>query len=692
MIRIKIPFQFKIYLLLFFLFVLLLHLMTTRVNTIVTNQFIEEETLRFEGLKTLFYNLLRLRIETLEKEAQLLAEQIHVREALETLSEAKLVESFLVSSIPVNQRREVAIVTDEKGNVVDGVIPPQINFTISEKNLKNPLASIQEFMNSFGSLNEVLEEGINTTGYVTSGDNEPPQVFVLASAPVWNENRTEPVGSIIIGFSVDEKLAQTLKSRSRYNIGFIVGERIITTTLAQERYIDLSNTWSEMSVRDRGSLLDKPQIIELHKEKYLAYAAHLPVTQGEQGWYLILRSLEGTLQSLQQLRQSIVWVSLIILCVTLLIGYLLARNVTAPVRILTEKVSRIAKGDYTSTPSVRTGDELEILSQEINGMAQTLQKRELEVKEYVRQIEAWNKELEEKVAERTKDLEEKNFNLRTISAELGRAYAQIDEELKMVALLQRKLLPQPSQEFSNCVIRSYYLPNGRTGGDYYDYIPSSDKKKLHVLIADVSGHGTPAAFIMGITRSIAHSMIPNMDSPVTVLTSLSTVLKDTIRSGEFVTMFLATLDFDANQLTYSVAGHLPPYLYHFTENRMENLDTERGLPLGIKEDPEYQEITVSFQPGDRLLLFTDGIIEAHNDHKESFGENRLEQIIFNNVESSAGDLLDAIMTALEAFVDRPLEIEPLEDDVTLVAIDFTAETVPRKTIPFPYLETIDVPK
>ncbi|RJP25135.1 MAG: HAMP domain-containing protein [Candidatus Omnitrophota bacterium] len=672
MIRIKIPFQFKIYLLILFLFVLLLQQIASRVNTIVSNQFVQEETLRFEGLKTLFYNLLRLKIESLEKEARVLADQIYVREALETLADGRLVESFLVSAIPADQRREIVIVTDKNGTVVDGIFPLGKD---EDANLSMPIDQIQQFLLSFPQLKDVLHNGLPTTAYIAFGSSDPPHIFVLSSTPVFNEERNQTIGSIILGFPVDEHLAQTLRRGSHYHIGFILGDRIISSTLEQERMIDLSNTWSNMSRSNRRSVLDKPQVIELFHESYLAYSAPLPVSHDSQGWYLILRSLEDTYLSLQRLRQSVLGNSLIILCLTLLIGYVLARGVTAPLKILAERVARISKGDFTFTPSLRTGDELELLNQAINQMAQTLQSRELEIKEYVCKIEDWNKELEEKVAERTKDLEEKNFRLRTISKELGRAYAQIDDELKVVAQLQKKLLPAPSKDFDHCLIRSYYLPNGRTGGDYYDYL-SSDPRRLFVLMADVSGHGTPAAFIMGITRAMSHSMIPHMTSPVAILRSLNNVLLNTIRRGEFVTMFLGCLDFASNQLHYSVAGHPPPFLYRADHNNLEKLAVDRGLPLGIMEEAIYEEVIVQIQPGDRLLLYTDGIIEAHNEKKDFFSEERLEAIVRKNADLPPEDLLDAIMQALEDFVDRPLEIEPLEDDVTLMAIDFFNDEKP----------------
>ncbi len=661
MIRIKIPFQFKVYLVIFMLFAILLPLTTSLVNRIVSNQFLQGEKIEFEGLKTLFYNLLRSKIEALENEALLLADQSYLRKSLEMLDEGKLVESFLISSFPRSDRRELVLVTDNQGKVVDGRITL---WNGVEMNHIRDVTELQPYINKLSELQEVLQQ-IDTTSYAMVEDT----LFAISSIPVMDTKLGENViGTVTLGFPVDKNFALDLRSGSRFHIGFILGNRVITSSLDADRARDLSFAWDRTLPSIRQAMLDRPIELMLYDEKYLVYASPLPVPHNNQGLYVILSSLEDTYRTLRQLQKSIIYVSMVILLGTLSVGYILARGVTAPIKNLAETISRVAEGDYTVDAALRTGDELETLGGEINYMAQTLRRRETEIKEYVRQIEEWNKELESKVAERTKDLEEKNFRLRTISKELGQAYAKIDDELKVVGELQKKLLPDLSLDLEGLSIRSFYLPNGRAGGDYYDFL-SSDKQQLFFLIADVSGHGTPAAFIMGTTRATSHALLPRMHSPAETLTSLNNILKASLRTGEYVTMFLGRLDIEAYELTYSVAGHIPPLLLRKDSEEVVELGVNRGLPLGIVENPEYEEVQIKIEPGDRLLLYTDGIIETFNDRKDAYGLERLQKVLKKSAGDQPEDLLDEIIRELEEFINRPLDVDPLEDDVTLVAID-----------------------
>ncbi|MEW6237143.1 MAG: SpoIIE family protein phosphatase [Candidatus Omnitrophota bacterium] len=672
MIRINIPFQFKIYLLIIVLFILMVNFTTTRVNSIVTHRIMEEDESRFKDLKTVFFNLLNTKIETIRNEALLQSEQKHIRQSLSMLSEGRLVESFLVSSFPRSDQRDLIILTDAQGKVIDGKIV--LSGRKSGDILRNPI-KIQECLQTFYGIQSALQ-GVPKTDYLFVEKEFPFSLFAVASVPVVDPDRKDKAfGAVCIGFPVDENLAWDLRSGSRFHIGFVLHNRLITTTLDSQRAIDFRNFWDNMAQKEKNSLLNQTKVLTLFRNRYLVYASPLPHAKGNEGLYIILSPLEEKYQFLNQLRTSIYTVSLYILFVTLLLGFFLARGVTAPIKSLAGTVSRIAEGDYSVDASIRTGDELEFLGGEINRLTRTLKERADEINKYVAEIKEWNKGLENKVAKRTQDLEEKNFRLRLISEELSRAYSQIDDELKTVGELQKNLLPKPTLDLDGVSIRCFYMPNGRTGGDYYDFFPLG-RQEMYVLIADVSGHGAPAAFIMGITRSIAHTLIKRKSSPGDVLTSLSNTLVGAIRSGEFVTMFLGRLDLDAQVLTYSAAGHPPPVLYSKQDGTLTDIEVNRGLPLGILENHQYDELSLQLQPGDRLLLYTDGIIEACDAKREPFGEERLRAVMRKCEHSSPKDLLDMIMLELEQYVQHPLDVDPLDDDVTLVALDFKAFSLP----------------
>lgn len=277
--------------------------------------------------------------------------------------------------------------------------------------------------------------------------------------------------------------------------------------------------------------------------------------------------------------------------------------------------------------------------------------------------------LRSQLLERTRKLQDQNDRLRLISEELGQSYASIDDEMKVLGVLQKNLLPEDTINLGHITIRSFYLPNGRAGGDYYDIIGNKNDETF-ILMADVSGHGSPAAFIMGITRAIIHTEIMHQNSPSAILNSVNQFLFKNLRSGEFVTMFLARVDATSQFMTYSNAGHIPPTLMNHDHTRLNPLEEARWLPLGVMNESRYEEHTVSICHRDRLLLYTDGFIESQNEAKEVYGQERVDRILKDNGKESAEHCLDTLIMDLEHFANRPIDLEPLDDDVTLMLIEF----------------------
>lgn len=669
----RIPFQFKVYLLFLALFLLLLQLVTSHIRSIVTDQLLKNESARFEDLRTLVHNLISNSTKALRNEALLLAGQAEVRETLELVNQGEMRQSFLRQYYPSTHPHNFLIFTDQEGKVVDGFI------TLKDDEEEVWIEETAELQDIIGEIpKDIINANKPGESFVTVKSENRFQLFAISTVPAYSLGiNPQLIGSITLGFAVDSDMAVNLQKNSPIEIGFVVGGTPITSSLPGLKNNTFRRIWYASIENERSSLLIEPEILSVDHTLYMAYASHLQqhVNQ-EKVAYVLFTSLDDTMGIIRYFDQSVNWVNVIIFSGMLVIGYVLSRRVTAPVRRLSQIVQRISEGNYDVNSSVRSGDELETLGNSVQHLAQKLQMRELEAKKYVKQIEMWNRELESKVSDRTKELEEKNMTLKATSKELESAYNQIDEELQMVGVLQRKLLPNANLDIEGLRIESYYAPNGRAGGDYYDYYQTNDDC-IYCLIADVAGHGTPAAFIMGITRTITHSLMARRLSPQRILHQLSIQLYDTTRRGEFVTMFLGRIDLQENSMTYSIAGHPPPLFYKNETGIIDELKVDKGLPLGIVDTCEYEEISVSFHPGDRLLLFTDGIVECFNPVREAYGELRLQRQLKTNMDKPAHDFLTEIIHDLSNFVQHPLDVEPLEDDVTLVCIDFTAraETV-----------------
>ena len=251
--------------------------------------------------------------------------------------------------------------------------------------------------------------------------------------------------------------------------------------------------------------------------------------------------------------------------------------------------------------------------------------------------------------------------------ELKQTYDIVERELKVVADIQRSLLPQVLPKIPNLELAAYYRTSRWAGGDYYDFFPLPDGR-WGILVADVSGHGTPAAVMMAICHSLAHSLPGPADPPATLLGHLNRQLSMhyTVANEVFVTAFYAIYDPVRRTMSYSSAGHNPPRLIRCRDGTVQALEEVGGPPLGLMEDLEYEQTTLELQPGDVVAFYTDGITEAMDARGAQFGPDRLDQIL-----SRCHLRTDAIITDVIEAVDNFTESAPPMDDRTLIVARMT---------------------
>ncbi|MBI1346014.1 SpoIIE family protein phosphatase [bacterium] len=251
-----------------------------------------------------------------------------------------------------------------------------------------------------------------------------------------------------------------------------------------------------------------------------------------------------------------------------------------------------------------------------------------------------------------------------LAEHLDQAYRDVDRELKAVADIQRSLLPAQLPHILTMKLATHYQTSQRAGGDYYDFFPLKNGR-WGILIADVSGHGTPAAVMMAITHCIAHMHHGAAEHPSDLLRFLNDHLtaRYTGVSGHFVTAFYAIYDPRTRRLMYASAGHNPPRLRRCGTRSIVPLNRANYLPLGIAPQLEYRDGEIDLQSGDRLVLYTDGITEAARGG-ELFGVERLDDLISDcGREPSA--TLGRVLEAIEEFTQG----DPPSDDRTLVIAD-----------------------
>lgn len=250
--------------------------------------------------------------------------------------------------------------------------------------------------------------------------------------------------------------------------------------------------------------------------------------------------------------------------------------------------------------------------------------------------------------------------------QLAHALESLDSELKIVGEIQRTLLPDTLPEMAGFEFAADYQTSARAGGDYYDFFPL-DNENLGLFIADVSGHGTPAAVLMAITHALAHSKPDTHTPPGQLLAHLNHKLtKSYLREGMFVTAFYAALDPATRQFTYARAGHNPPRLVR--DDKVISLDAIGSLPMGVMEDETFEDATITLQPGDLLLFYTDGITEAMSPQtlgrRELFGQGRLDEVLLQSRCESAQACIDRVKNAIDHYTGHS---QPM-DDQTLIAI------------------------
>lgn len=249
-----------------------------------------------------------------------------------------------------------------------------------------------------------------------------------------------------------------------------------------------------------------------------------------------------------------------------------------------------------------------------------------------------------------------------LKGELQQAYCALDREMKVVGDIQRSLLPAALPRIATMDLAAHYQPAQRAGGDYYDFFPLPDGK-WGIIIADVSGHGTPAAVLMAVTHCIAHTHpgLPMPPSKVLDYLNHHLATRYVNHNETFVTAFYGIYDPVTRSLTYSCAGHNPPRLKRCQDGSLLSLDAASGLPLGIVPASRYENAVQQLQTGDQIVFYTDGITEAHNPQGQMFGTKRLDRVL-ENCALQAQSLLDTLMQSVEAFASG----RPADDDRTLI--------------------------
>jgi len=243
---------------------------------------------------------------------------------------------------------------------------------------------------------------------------------------------------------------------------------------------------------------------------------------------------------------------------------------------------------------------------------------------------------------------------------------RMQRELEIARNVQMGLLPKKNPIINGFDISGTCQPAKEVGGDYFDFVTLSPTK-IGIAIGDVSGKGVPAAIYMTLTKGILQSHADETISPRLVLNKVNKLLYRNMEKNSFVSMFYAVLDTAAKKLTFARAGHNPGIIINQKDGSNQELNTD-GIALGLEEGSVFnktlKEQTIALKPGDTLIFYTDGFTEAMNQYKEEYGEERFIQLIAENRQLAAQELINVIVSNIKGFAKDM----PQHDDMTIVVI------------------------
>jgi serine phosphatase RsbU (regulator of sigma subunit) len=316
------------------------------------------------------------------------------------------------------------------------------------------------------------------------------------------------------------------------------------------------------------------------------------------------------------------------LAVALVASVVVARRMVRPIHTLQAGAARIGQGDLDQHIQIQTGDELETLAEEINEM--------------------------------TVRLRDSRTALERTTAERERR----EEELRIAREIQQALLPREIAPPSGWSISTHYQPAQVVGGDLYDLLPLPNGQ-LGLVIGDVAGDGVPAALLMATTRTILRSIVSQgVLSPGEVLARANDLLYPDTPRNLFVTCLYAVLDPSSGRLRYANAGHVAPLRRQASHARVDQLRA-RGMPLGLMPGSAYEEKEAAIGPGETVLFYSDGLVEAHDSGREMFSMERLTSIAAQG-EADGAALIQRVLAELNRFTGASWS---QEDDLTLLALE-----------------------
>ncbi len=319
-----------------------------------------------------------------------------------------------------------------------------------------------------------------------------------------------------------------------------------------------------------------------------------------------------------------VTITLVALIFTIIVSYILSIYITDPLRKLSQAVDELSSGNMETNVVIESEDEFGYLSEKFNEMVINLKK-----------------------AYKEKE-----------------SLAALRHELNVAKKIQTSILPKSIPTSQNLDIAVNYYPMAQVGGDFYDF-HVVDKNKIGIFIADVSGHGIPAAIIASMLKIAFSIQSAFADDPARLLSRINKSMLNNVGTN-FITASYIYLDFENNTMKHAKAGHPSIYIHSSDTDEVKEFN-QKGKILGLFPEIQTEMVEIPIQKGDRIVLYTDGIIEARNSSEEMFGEELLIGYIRKHNLMKPADFAKLVMNDVKSWIGNTVSNH--SDDVTLMVID-----------------------
>jgi sigma-B regulation protein RsbU (phosphoserine phosphatase) len=408
--------------------------------------------------------------------------------------------------------------------------------------------------------------------------------------------------------------------------------------------------------------LRQPQQLDFSLNQERQFVQVLPL-QNDQGldWLIVLVVPESDFMAqIHASARTTLWLCLLTLGVTTLSGILIARWVARPISQLGHASQIIAQGDLDHRVNVDGIEEIETLGQSFNKMADQL-------RDSFTALEQVNQTLEARVEERTSELKSANSKIILLNEQLQEDNLRMRAELNVARHLQQMILPREQElnQIPELDIDGFMEVASEVGGDYYDVIYRQDG--VLIGIGDVTGHGLESGVLMIMAQTAIRALAAaNHENPATFLNAVNqAIYQNTQRMSSGKNLTLALLDYRDERLW--LTGQHEEVLVVRADSSIERVDTiDLGFPIGMVDDiTEFvSQIPIDLKPGDGIVLYTDGVIEAENSQRQLYGLERLMETIQQHWQQPAIDIRQAIITDVQQHIGDRVVL----DDITLVVL------------------------